>query len=211
MAGRECARPAPDRSRGQHCDRGRRGKGARRRTRQNRQDPRRSCRRSAVPAWSRAATPGSTIASARTNSARGRECLAPEETLELTGHPVGGVCPFGLRNPLPVYLDCLAQGLRHCLSRRGIAQHVGRGSDRATVRARRRTLGGPMPPARAKRAGSSSFSVTSGDRPGRAGNERCAIAAIAGEVWRPNPPCPASQKNPSASGAKPTARDACRA
>jgi len=31
--------------------------------------------------------------------------LGPEETLELTGHPVGGVCPFGVRNPLPVYLD----------------------------------------------------------------------------------------------------------
>ena len=23
----------------------------------------------------------------------------------LTGHPVGGVCPFGLKTPLPVYLD----------------------------------------------------------------------------------------------------------
>ena len=31
--------------------------------------------------------------------------LGPEETLELTGHPVGGVCPFGLKNPVPVYLD----------------------------------------------------------------------------------------------------------
>jgi prolyl-tRNA editing enzyme YbaK/EbsC (Cys-tRNA(Pro) deacylase) len=31
--------------------------------------------------------------------------LGPEETVELTGHPVGGVCPFGLRNPVPVYLD----------------------------------------------------------------------------------------------------------
>jgi prolyl-tRNA editing enzyme YbaK/EbsC (Cys-tRNA(Pro) deacylase) len=31
--------------------------------------------------------------------------LVPDETLELTGHPVGGVCPFGLRSPLPVYLD----------------------------------------------------------------------------------------------------------
>ena len=31
--------------------------------------------------------------------------LGPEETLELTGHPVGGVCPFGLETPLPVYLD----------------------------------------------------------------------------------------------------------
>jgi prolyl-tRNA editing enzyme YbaK/EbsC (Cys-tRNA(Pro) deacylase) len=31
--------------------------------------------------------------------------LGPEETLELTGHAVGGVCPFGLKTPLPVYID----------------------------------------------------------------------------------------------------------
>jgi prolyl-tRNA editing enzyme YbaK/EbsC (Cys-tRNA(Pro) deacylase) len=31
--------------------------------------------------------------------------LGPDETFALTGHPVGGVCPFGLKNPLPVYLD----------------------------------------------------------------------------------------------------------
>lgn len=31
--------------------------------------------------------------------------LGSEETLELTGHPVGGVCPFGLKSELPVYLD----------------------------------------------------------------------------------------------------------
>ena len=31
--------------------------------------------------------------------------LGADETLELTGHPVGGVCPFGLKTPLPVYLD----------------------------------------------------------------------------------------------------------
>jgi prolyl-tRNA editing enzyme YbaK/EbsC (Cys-tRNA(Pro) deacylase) len=31
--------------------------------------------------------------------------LGPEETLAITGHPVGGVCPFGLTNPLPVYID----------------------------------------------------------------------------------------------------------
>lgn len=31
--------------------------------------------------------------------------LGADETFELTGHPVGGVCPFGLKNPLPVYLD----------------------------------------------------------------------------------------------------------
>ena len=37
-------------------------------------------------------------------SARPR-MLGPEETLELTGHPVGGVCPFGLATELPVYCD----------------------------------------------------------------------------------------------------------
>ena len=31
--------------------------------------------------------------------------LGPEETLALTGHPVGGVCPFGLATPLRVYCD----------------------------------------------------------------------------------------------------------
>ena len=31
--------------------------------------------------------------------------LSAEETFEVTGHPVGGVCPFGLKRPLPVYLD----------------------------------------------------------------------------------------------------------
>lgn len=35
---------------------------------------------------------------------RGR-MLAPDEVVELTGHPVGGVCPFGLAQPIPVYLD----------------------------------------------------------------------------------------------------------
>jgi prolyl-tRNA editing enzyme YbaK/EbsC (Cys-tRNA(Pro) deacylase) len=31
--------------------------------------------------------------------------LNAEEALEATGHPVGGICPFGLKNPLPVYCD----------------------------------------------------------------------------------------------------------
>lgn len=31
--------------------------------------------------------------------------LGPDETLALTGHPVGGVCPFGLATELPVYVD----------------------------------------------------------------------------------------------------------
>ena len=28
-----------------------------------------------------------------------------EEVVALTGHPVGGVCPFGLATPLPIYCD----------------------------------------------------------------------------------------------------------
>jgi len=31
--------------------------------------------------------------------------LGAEETRELTGHPVGGVCPFALATPLKVYCD----------------------------------------------------------------------------------------------------------
>jgi prolyl-tRNA editing enzyme YbaK/EbsC (Cys-tRNA(Pro) deacylase) len=31
--------------------------------------------------------------------------LGEDETFALTGHPVGGVCPFGLATELPVFLD----------------------------------------------------------------------------------------------------------
>lgn len=31
--------------------------------------------------------------------------LGPDEVEIATGHPVGGVCPFGLATPLPVYCD----------------------------------------------------------------------------------------------------------
>lgn len=31
--------------------------------------------------------------------------LGQEEVVALTGHPVGGVCPFGLSTPLPIYCD----------------------------------------------------------------------------------------------------------
>ena len=35
--------------------------------------------------------------------------LGPDETLDVTGHPVGGVCPFGLKRPLPIYVDVTLQ------------------------------------------------------------------------------------------------------
>lgn len=31
--------------------------------------------------------------------------IGSEDLLEATGHPVGGVCPFGLSKPLNIYLD----------------------------------------------------------------------------------------------------------
>lgn len=31
--------------------------------------------------------------------------LSSDEVVTITGHPVGGVCPFGLENPLQVYCD----------------------------------------------------------------------------------------------------------
>ena len=31
--------------------------------------------------------------------------LSPDEVLSLVGHPVGGVCPFGINPGVPVYLD----------------------------------------------------------------------------------------------------------
>lgn len=35
--------------------------------------------------------------------------LDAEQVLEATSHPVGGVCPFGLPSPLPVYCDVSMQ------------------------------------------------------------------------------------------------------
>ncbi|GAB0116631.1 YbaK/EbsC family protein [Acidisoma sp. 7E03] len=35
--------------------------------------------------------------------------LDAEEVVRITGHPVGGVCPFGLPEPLPVYCDISLQ------------------------------------------------------------------------------------------------------
>ena len=32
--------------------------------------------------------------------------LTPDEVVELVGHAVGGVCPFGIKEGVAVYLDC---------------------------------------------------------------------------------------------------------
>lgn len=36
--------------------------------------------------------------------------LGADEVEAITGHPVGGVCPFGLARPLPVYCDVSLRG-----------------------------------------------------------------------------------------------------
>ena len=35
--------------------------------------------------------------------------MTAEEVVALTGHPIGGVCPFGLATPLPVHCDVSLQ------------------------------------------------------------------------------------------------------
>jgi prolyl-tRNA editing enzyme YbaK/EbsC (Cys-tRNA(Pro) deacylase) len=45
--------------------------------------------------------------------------LGAEETLALTGHPVGGVCPFGLATPVSVYLDVSLQDFDEILPAAG--------------------------------------------------------------------------------------------
>ncbi len=45
--------------------------------------------------------------------------LPAEEVASLTGHPVGGVCPFGLATALPVYLDQTLQAYDEMLPAAG--------------------------------------------------------------------------------------------
>ena len=45
--------------------------------------------------------------------------LPTDEVLALTGHPVGGVCPFGLAQPLQVYLDQSLQAFDEVLPAAG--------------------------------------------------------------------------------------------
>ena len=53
-----------------------------------------------------------TSGTARVSNRKFKDCfhckarmMDHDEALTLTGHPIGGVCPFGLRTPIAVYLD----------------------------------------------------------------------------------------------------------
>ena len=45
--------------------------------------------------------------------------LSSDEVVSWTGHPVGGVCPFGLDNPLPIYFDFSLQQFAEVLPAAG--------------------------------------------------------------------------------------------
>ena len=98
--------------------------------------------------------------------------LGADETLELTGHPVGGVCPFGLKTPLPVYLDVSLQGVRRGLSGGRLAQHFGRGADASVCSTWSASAGSTYAGCRRKRPGLSASALTSIDRPRRADDQR---------------------------------------
>ena len=48
--------------------------------------------------------------------------LGAEDVLALTGHPVGGVCPFGLATPLPVYCDVTLKAFETVIPAAGSTQ-----------------------------------------------------------------------------------------
>lgn len=63
---------------------------------------------------------------ARLDNQKARSCfggkakmLSGDEVASLTGHPVGGVCPFGLATPLPVYCDISLQAFEEVLPAAG--------------------------------------------------------------------------------------------
>ncbi|WP_199153307.1 YbaK/EbsC family protein [Chromobacterium sp. ASV23] len=45
--------------------------------------------------------------------------LPPQDVEAITGHPVGGVCPFGLARELPIYLDVSIQAFDEILPAAG--------------------------------------------------------------------------------------------
>ena len=54
---------------------------------------------------------------------RGR-MLSPEVVAEVTGHPVGGVCPFGLASALPIWLDVSLQAFEEVLPAAGATNNA---------------------------------------------------------------------------------------
>lgn len=67
--------------------------------------------------------------------------LDAEHVVEITGHPVGGVCPFGLASPLPVYCDVPLRAYDQVVPAPGETKAAVRAPNGATL-PRYRTRGG---------------------------------------------------------------------
>ena len=50
--------------------------------------------------------------------------LTADEVASMTGHPVGGVCPFGLAAPLPIYCDVALQAYDVVVPAAGSTHHA---------------------------------------------------------------------------------------
>ena len=48
---------------------------------------------------------------------RRRRCFAPDEVEERIGHAIGGVCPFGIKEGVRVYLDETLKNMRRFFRR----------------------------------------------------------------------------------------------
>ena len=60
------------------------------------------------------------IDNAKFKTALGKgKMLSPDVVADITGHPVGGVCPFGLAQALPIYLDASLQAFDEVLPAAG--------------------------------------------------------------------------------------------
>ncbi len=67
--------------------------------------------------------------------------LDAEQVVEISGHPVGGVCPFGLASPLLVYCDMSLRAYDQVVPAPGEANAAVRAPNGATL-PRCRTCGG---------------------------------------------------------------------
>src|SRR6201986_3112074 len=52
--------------------------------------------------------------------------LGLEELADITGHEVGGVCPFGLKSPLPIYCDVSLREFDEVVPAAGVIPNAGR-------------------------------------------------------------------------------------
>jgi Cys-tRNA(Pro) deacylase len=50
--------------------------------------------------------------------------LPADEAAALTGHPVGGLCPFGLATPLPIYIDVRVKAYDEVVLGAGSTRHA---------------------------------------------------------------------------------------